>query len=280
MKIVAGSSSPMLAGNIAKIMNAEMADISIKRFPDGECYVKFNEKVRHAIVVQNTYPDKNLVELFLIQDALKRMGAEVDVVIPYYGYGRQDKMFEEGEAVSAAKMAKLIEMDADRVILINPHKEYILNFFTIKSSICDGVPAIAEYFKGMVDAIIAPDKGALYMAEKAASIMGCDYDHFEKTRISGSEVRMEVKNMDVEGKKILILDDIISTGGTMAKAVELLKKQGGSKIYAACIHGLFIGNADERILKAGCDELITTDTIESSYSRVSVAKEVVKALEL
>ena len=279
MKIVAGSSSPMLAKNIARLMNAEMADVSIKRFPDGECYVKFNEKVEHAVVVQNTYPDENLVELFLIQDALRRMNAKVDVIIPYYGYGRQDKIFEEGEAISAAKMAKLIEMDADRVILINPHKEHILNFFDIKARICNGIPAIAEYFKEKVDAIIAPDKGAFHMAEKASSIIGCDYDYFEKTRISGSEVRMEVKNMDVEGKRVLILDDIISTGGTMAKAVELLKKQGGKRIYAACIHGLFIGNADERIMAAGCDEIVATDTIESSYSKVSVAGEVIKVLK-
>ena len=214
MKIVAGSSSPMLAKNIARLMNMELADVSIKRFPDGECYVKFNEKIEHAVVVQNTYPDENLVELFIIQDALKRMNAKVDIVIPYYGYGRQDKVFEEGEAISAEKMAKLIEMDANHVILI-----------------------------------------------------------------SGSEVRMEVKNMDVEGKRILILDDIISTGGTMAKAVELLKKRGASKIYAACVHGLFIGNADERIIQAGCDGLVATDTIESSYSMVSVAEEVVKLLK-
>jgi len=279
MKIVAGSSSPMLAKNIARLMNMELADVSIKRFPDGECYVKFNEKIEHAVVVQNTYPDENLVELFIIQDALKRMNAKVDIVIPYYGYGRQDKVFEEGEAISAEKMAKLIEMDANHVILINPHKEHILKFFDIEAEICDGVPAIAEYFKEKVDAVIAPDKGALHMAEKASSIIGCDYDHFEKTRISGSEVRMEVKNMDVEGKRILILDDIISTGGTMAKAVELLKKQGASKIYAACVHGLFIGNADERIIQAGCDGLVATDTIESSYSMVSVAEEVVKLLK-
>ena len=279
MKIVAGSSSPMLARNIARVVNAEMADVSIKRFPDGECYVRFNEKVEHAIVVQNTYPDENLVELFLLQDALKRMNAQVDVVIPYYGYGRQDKIFEEGEAVSAAKMAKLIEMDADSIILINPHKRHILNFFNVKAEICDGVPAIAEYFKGKVDAVVAPDKGAVHMAEEAASVIGCGYDYFEKTRISGSEVRMEIKSMEVENKRILILDDIISTGGTMAKAVELLKKQGAEKIYAACIHGLFIGNADERIIEAGCDELIASDTIESAYSKISVAEEVASLLE-
>lgn len=116
------------------------------------------------------------------------------------------------------------------------------------------------------------------MAKKAAGIIKCDYNHFEKTRISGSEVKMEIKDMDVKGKNLLVLDDIISTGGTMAKAVEILKQQGAGEIYAACIHGLFIKNADERIMHAGCSQIVSTDTIESPYSHASVAKEVAKLL--
>lgn len=279
MKIVAGSSSRMLAKNLAEEMNVELADVSTKRFPDGEFYIRVNEEFEHAIIVQNTYPDENIVELFLLQDAIKRITDRIDLVIPYYGYGRQDKIFEKGEAVSAEKMAKLIEQDADRVIMINPHKEHIINFFSIEAKICDGVPSIAEYFKGMVDAVIAPDKGALEMAKRASEIIGCKYNYFEKTRISSNEVKMEIKDMDVEGKNLLIIDDIISTGGTMVKAIELLKKQKANEIYVSCIHGLFIGNADERILKAGCKEIVTTDTIETEYSKVSVAKRVADLLK-
>ncbi|KAA0000907.1 MAG: ribose-phosphate diphosphokinase [Thermoplasmata archaeon] len=279
MKIIAGSSSPMLAKNLSKELKVGIADISIKRFPDGECYVKLNDKTNHAIIIQSTYPDENIIELFLLQDAVSRIASRIDVIIPYYGYGRQDKIFEDGEAISAEKMARLIEQDANSVIIVNPHKEHILNFFSIEAKICDGVPAIAEHFKGKVDAVIAPDKGALEMAKKAASIIGCDYNHFEKTRISSSEVTMEVKDMDVKGKKLLIIDDIISTGGTMAKAVEILRSQQAGEIYVACIHGLFIGNADERILKAGCKEIVATDTFETSYSKVSVAGEIAKLLK-
>jgi ribose-phosphate pyrophosphokinase len=277
-KIIAGSSSPMLAKNLAKELGIEIADVSIKRFPDGECYVKLNEEIEYAIIVQNTYPDENIVELFLLQDAARRVADRIDVIIPYYGYGRQDKIFEEGEAISAEKMAKLIQQDADKVILINPHKEHIINFFDIEAKACDAVPAVAEYFKGRVDAVIAPDKGALYMAKKAAEIIGCAYNYFEKTRISSNEVKMEIKDMEVEGKNLLILDDIISTGGTMRKAIEMLREQKATNIYAACIHGLFIGNADERILQAGCKELVATDTIETAYSKVSVAREIAKLL--
>ncbi|RLF51806.1 MAG: ribose-phosphate diphosphokinase [Thermoplasmata archaeon] len=277
-KIVAGSSSPMLAKNLANELNIEIADVSIKRFPDGECYVKINEEIKHAIIVQSTYPDENIIELFLLQDALKRMAERIDVVIPYYGYGRQDKIFENGEAISAEKMAKLIQQDADSVILVNPHKEHIIKFFDIEARICDATPTLAEYFDGKIDAVIAPDKGALEMAKKAGEKIGCKYNHFEKKRISSNEVVMEVKDMELTGKKVLIIDDIISTGGTMVKAIEMLRNQGVNEIYVACIHGLFIGNADERILKAGCKEIVATDTIETAYSKVSVAKEIAKYL--
>lgn len=279
MKIVAGSSSQSLAKNLSSEMDIPIADATIKRFPDGECYVRINEKIREAIIVQNTYPDSNIIELFLLQDAAVKMGAEkIIVVVPYYGYGRQDKTFEEGEAVSSEKIAHLIEQDADSIILVNPHKPHIANFFGAGAGICDGMPPLAEYFEGRIDAVIAPDKGALEMAKKAAGIIKCDYDYFEKTRISGSEVKMEIKEMDAKGKNLLIMDDIVSTGGTMAKAVEMLNRQGAERIYAACIHGLFIKNADKRIMNAGCSELASTDTIESIYSRASVAKEVAKLL--
>ncbi|MEA2053975.1 MAG: ribose-phosphate diphosphokinase [Candidatus Thermoplasmatota archaeon] len=276
-KIIAGSSSPGLAKNLSDEINVPVADVTTKRFPDGECYARINENIDEAIIVQNTYPDSNIIELFLLQDAARKTGAEkISLVIPYYGYGRQDKTFEGGEAVSAEKMARLLEQDADTVILITPHKEHITNFFSIDARNCDGMPALAEYFKGKVDTVIAPDKGALSMAKNASEIIGCDYNHFEKTRISSNDVRMEIKDMDVKGKKLLILDDIISTGGTMAKAVEILKQQEVKEVYAACIHGLFVKNADERIMRAGCDRLIATDTIESRYSKASVAKEVAK----
>ena len=137
---------------------------------------------------------------------------------------------------------------------------------------------MASYFHNRVDAVVAPDKGALQMAQNAASILKCKSDYFEKTRISADEVRMRVKNMDVAGKRLLIVDDIISTGGTMCKAVEILKNQDATDIYVACIHGLFVKDADKKIFQAGAKELIATDTIETSYSKVTLAKDVAKLL--
>jgi len=278
-KIIAGSSSPTLAKNLSLEMDAPIAEITIKRFPDGECYVRIHEKMDEAVIVSNTYPNENIIELFLLQDAARKMGAEkISVVIPYYGYGRQDKVFEEGEAVSAEKIAKLIEQDADKIITVDPHKEYITKFFTIPAHICSAVEEIANYFINKVDTVLAPDKGAIERAQKAAKIIGCPFDYLEKKRLSGEEVEMKAKEMDVAGKNILIIDDIISTGGTMAEAIKNLKKQDAKKVFISCSHGLFIGNAIERIRKAGCDEIVSTDTVESIYSKISVARPIAKLL--
>ncbi len=272
-KIIAGSSSSMLAKNLSAELNAPIANVTIKRFPDRECYVRLHEKMDEAILIGNTYPDENIIELLLLQDAARKAGAEkINVVIPYYGYGRQDKIFEEGEAVSAEKIARLIEQDADMVVTVDPHKEYIMKFFTIPAHICSAVEEIARHFMNKVDTVLAPDRGALERAREAAKIIGCPYDYLEKKRLSGEEVEMKAKEMDVAGMDVLIIDDIISTGGTMAEAIKNLKKQKAKHVFISCSHGLFAGNAVERIKKAGCDEIVSTDTLESMYSKISVAK--------
>lgn len=277
-RVVAGSSSQRLANELSHKLGVKTADITIKRFPDGECYVKLNEACDHVIIVGNTYPDESIIELLLLQDAARRKAKTVEMVIPYFGYGRQDKIFQDGEAISAEKIARLVAQDADRVVIVNPHKEHILHFFTKDAQLCDGMPALARHFKNIVDDVIAPDKGALSMAQKASEIIGCSYDYFEKTRISGSEVKMEIKHMGIEGRRVLIIDDIISTGGTMVKAIEILREQHAKEVYAGCIHGLFAKGAAGKIMKSGCTELVVTDTIETAYSTVSVAEEVVKFL--
>lgn len=262
----------MLADHLSAVLNVPRAKTVIKRFPDGECYVRVCEQVDDALLIGNTYPDERIIELLLLQDATRKMGAEnITVIIPYYGYGRQDKVFEKGEAVSAEKIARLIEQDADMALTVDPHKEYITGFFSVPIHICSAVGEIARYFKGRVDSVLAPDKGALERAQHAAKLIGCPYDYLEKTRLSGEEVEMKAKDMDVAGLKVLIIDDIISTGGTMAAAIKNLKKEHAKKVFVSCSHGLFTGNAIERMKNAGCDEIVATDTIESPYSAISVA---------
>ena len=117
--------------------------------------------------------------------------------------------------------------------------------------------------------LLAPDKGALAHTREAAVLIGCESDYLEKTRIDGDTVEMKPKNLHVKGKNVAIIDDIISTGGTMAKAIQELKKQEADKVYAACTHGLFIGTAVEKLQKVGCDEIIASDTIQNKFSKIS-----------
>jgi ribose-phosphate pyrophosphokinase len=219
--------------------------------------------------------------LFLLQNAAEEAGAKkITVVIPYYGYARQDTLFQAGEAISAKAIAGLISLNADRVITVDPHKEHILDFFSTSAESCTAVPEIAIYLKQKnLDLILAPDKGALNRAKQASNIIGCDFDYMEKTRIDGTTVEIKPKNLEVQNKNVGIIDDIISTGGTMAKSIKELKKQGAKKVYVSCTHGLFAGDAIKKLSSSGCDEIIATDTIYSNYSTVKVAPSIASLIK-
>ncbi len=282
MKIIAGTASKKIAQDLSKKTRKPLADTKIKRFPDGEVYVRILEDIsdEHVVVVQTTYPDPNIIELFLLLDACKEANAKkITTVIPYFGYARQDQKFNEGEPISARAIAKLISVNSNKVITVDPHKEYILDFFETKAYSCSAVSNIADYLKQKnVDMLLAPDKGALERVEKAASIINCDFDFMEKKRLDGETVEIKPKNLNAEGKNVAIIDDIISTGGTMAKSIQQLKKNNAKKVFAACTHGLFAGDAIKKLEKSGCDEIISTDTIENDFSKVCAASSIVNLL--
>lgn len=275
MYILGGTSAKHVAGKLATQLQQPLLQTTFKRFPDEEFYVRLLEDVagQDVVIVQTAYPDPKIVELLLIQDAVHDAGARrIIVVLPYFGYSRQDKKFEDGEAISAKAIAHHISMHADCVITVDPHKEHILKFFTIPAYSCSAVGSIAQYLKEkQVDFILAPDKGARTRAQEAASVIHCDYDYLEKTRIDGTTVKITPKKLDARGKNVAIIDDIISTGGTMANSIAELKKQGAKSVSIACTHGLFVGQAKEKLLSANCDEIISTDSIETEFSKVSVA---------
>jgi len=280
MCIIGGTASKTIAEDLAKELKVSLVKTISKRFPDNEFYVRIMDDVRKkdVIIVQTTYPDPNLVELFLLQNAAEESGAKtITVVIPYYSYARQDTKFQDGEPLSAKAIANLISLTADKVITVDPHKEHILDFFSTSAQSCTAIPEIAKYLKNKkIDMILAPDKGALKRAKQASQIINCEFDHMEKTRIDGTTVEIKPKNLDVQNKNVAIIDDIISTGGTMAKSIKELKKQGAKKVYVSCTHGLFAGEAIKKLSTAGCDEIISTDTIKSRFSKVKIAPAIAK----
>ena len=280
--VVSGTASKNVAENLAEELNAPIVNTISKRFPDDELYIRILDDLsgKDVIIVQTTYPDQNIIELFLLQNAVQEAKAKtITIVIPYFGYGRQDTKFQEGEAISAKAIAKLISLNADEIITVDPHKEHILKFFSKPAYSCTAVPAIASYLKTKnIDMILAPDKGAIERAKKAATVIKCKYDYMEKTRINGTTVEIKPKNLDAADKNIAIIDDIISTGGTMAESIKKLKKQNAKKIYVACTHGLFAGDAIKKLNSAGADEIISTDTIQSDFSKVKIAPTIAKLI--
>jgi len=283
MFIIGGTASKTVAEDIAKILNKPLVNTISKRFPDKELYVRILDDIKgeSVVLVQTTYPDQNLIELFLLQNAAEEAGAKkITVVIPYFGYARQDTKFKDGEAISAKAIAELISLNADNVITVDPHKEHILDFFSTSAHSTSAVPEIANYLKQKkIDMILAPDKGALMRAKTASNIIKCEFDYMEKTRIDGETVEIKPKNLQAQNKNVAIIDDIISTGGTMAKSIKELKIQGAKKVYATCTHGLFAGDAVKKLASAGCDEIISTDTIISNFSKVKIAYSISKLLK-
>jgi ribose-phosphate pyrophosphokinase len=247
MYIIGGTASKNVAEEISKELRAPLANAISKRFPDDELYVRILDDIsgEDVIIVQTTYPDPNIIELFLLQNAAKEAGAKkITVIIPYLGYARQDTKFKEGEPISAKAIAHLVSLQADKIITVDPHKEHILDFFTVPAFSCSAVPELAKYLKKKhVDLVLAPDKGAKKRVQQAASIIGCEYDYMEKTRIDGTTIKIKPKNLDAQNKNVAIIDDIISTGGTMAKSIQELKKHGANNIFVVCTHGLFVGEA-------------------------------------
>jgi ribose-phosphate pyrophosphokinase len=282
MIVVGGSSSRKLADDLAKELGTGLLQATSKRFPDGECYVRLEteEIDKEAVIVQNSHPDDMLVELLLLQDAAVRLGAErITNVIPYFGYARQDKLFNRGEAVSAQVMVEHIEMRAKKVITVDIHSAETLDWFKKAKGVdVHATSCIGSFFSNAgIDLVLAPDEGAAERAEGVAKILRSDWDHFVKTRLSGTEVRMAPKRLDVKGRSVLIVDDIISTGGTIEAATRQLRSFGARRVVAVCTHGLFTMGSLERLKKC-CDRVLSTNTLENEVSEISVAPAIAEAI--
>jgi len=284
MKVVAGSASLGLGKELATVLKAPIVDVAFEKhaggFPDGERYVRLLGDVdgAHAVLVQSTHPAEKIVELFLLQDAIAEAGAKrITLVIPYFGYGRQDKRFEAGEPVSVRALAKRLQPNADAVCTVSVHNPESLSYFDIPAKDVSGMPAIARYLKDReVDLVLAPDDNAQRFAREVGEALAVDWDFLEKKRIDSYTVETKPKRLDAKGRNVVIVDDVISTGGTIATAAKMLREQGAKRVVAACVHGVFAKDALSRL--QACDEVVATDTLLSPATKVSVAPEIAAAL--
>ncbi|MFW5903882.1 MAG: ribose-phosphate diphosphokinase [Candidatus Saliniplasma sp.] len=272
--LIKGPGSPKLSERLIERNDLEFIEVRSKVFPDGEIYVNLSGSVEgeDCYLVQTTYPNRRLLELFFIQDALFGNGAKsVNVIVPYFSYARQDQMFQKGEAISSRAIAERIQIQASSFYSVDLHSKKIIDFFDI-----DAVNHTAMGLLGVhselyePDLLISPDEGGINRIKKAAEEIDTDWDYLEKKRLDGETVEIKPKNINVEGKKVVILDDIISTGGTMREAAKQLLEQGAEQVHAGCTHGLFVDNAYKKLDEI-CDSVFCTDTIEAVGCEVTVA---------
>lgn len=288
MKIILGPASTQLGQKIAEMLKAEAVNVAFKTFPDGENYVRLEGRVQdeEVAIVQTTSPpqDTRLVQLALMADAAKRNGAgKVAAVVPYLAYARQDTMFLHGEAISAQAVARMLSAaGVERLLTVNVHQEKVLAHFPFPAKSVSAVPLLAEYFikRGLKKAFaLSPDKGAIYIAEEAQKVLGGECGYLEKNRDRHTgQVTIRRKTFDIRGHPVIIFDDIISSGGTIVSAANILKELKPQRICVACVHPLLIGEAEQNILNAGVDEIIGTDSVPSSVSKVSLAPILSRAL--
>ncbi|MFX1395744.1 MAG: ribose-phosphate diphosphokinase [Promethearchaeota archaeon] len=300
--LVVGPASQSLGVRIGNELNLGFENIvntETKAFADGENYLRLNiedESIiqnKEVIIVQSTGPsasgnqNSRLFELFMMIAAIKRMGAaKIVVVIPYLAYARQDKIFRPGESEFAKVILKMINfMEIDELYVVDVHAPEVLKELIVNKVVnIDSMKVLADHIKslGAKDVVVvSPDKGAVERSKAFAKHFGDDVlvDVFEKKRdMKTGEIEMEGK-LSLKGKDVVISDDIIATGGTMAKAIQLSKKSGANKVFTVATHALLLENARFKILNAGADEIIGTDSIDNETSKVSLAKAIADYLK-
>ncbi len=270
LKVFSGTANRPLAEAIAKHLGKTLGDAPITRFPDGELFIKINEDVRgqDIFVIQPTcHPhNDNLMELLLFIDAAHRASAErITAVIPYYGYARQDRKDEGRVPISAKLVANMLEAaGADRVLTVHLHAYQIQGFFDIPVDHLLPEPVFTEYYQGLhlPDlTVVSPDVGNVKTARVYAERLGGGLAIVDKERLSGSDVRTGALIGTVDGRNVLMIDDMITSGGTITKAAKLLKEHGARDIYVAATHPVFCGDAVERLRASPIKTITVTDTI-------------------
>lgn len=274
--VFSGNAHPKLAKDICKYLDVSLGDALVGRFSEGEVSVKINENVRgkDVFIIQPTCPpvNDNLMELLILIDALRRASSQrITAVIPYFGYARQDRKDQPRVPITAKLVANLItKAGANRVLTMDLHAGQIQGFFDIPMDHLFAVNIFVEYFKKLKlnNLVIAtPDVGGIKMARAYAKRLSAQLAIVDKRRISPDQA--EVMNVlgEVKNAQVVIVDDLIATGGSVIEATEALRKHGAKEVYVAITHGVLSGNALELIDKSPLKQLLITDTIPLSNSK-------------
>jgi len=285
--VIGGPSSEQLAKRIAFNLKSKFVGCELRVFPDGESKITLMDKPRgKSIVVQSIYPpvDSNLLRGLAIVSQARACSSQVYAVIPYMGYARQDRQFLPGEIVTMSLVAKMFKAaGATKIIVVDIHSITALKHLQIPAKNVSAVEELVKYFKKLDlnnPLVVSPDMGGIERAGNFANLLGVDFIALEKHRDRKTgNVVIKTRGLDgVKGRDMIIVDDMISTGGSIVKAAEFLKKQKSGKIYACCTHALLIGDAEKKIIKAGVRKIVSANTIPGKTSIVDVSPIIVKAI--
>ncbi len=286
--VIGGKSSEALAQKLATKLKAKYLKFELRIFPDGESKITLTgtPKKGKIVVVQSTYPpvDSNLIQALSLVSKARKYSSQVYAVIPYLGYARQDKEFLPGEAVTMSLVANMLKAaGATKIIVVDIHSKMALNHFNIPAKNVSAISELVKYFKKLKlkdPLVVSPDLGGITRARDFAKLLGTKFIALKKyrDRKTGKVEIRSANQKQVRGRDLILVDDMISTGGSIVKAAEFLKKQKCRNIYAACTHALLIGDAEKRIRKAGVSKIVSTNTIPGKTGVVDVSPVVSKAI--
>ena len=287
MSVIAGKSSEELAKKLSRKIKANLVRSEVRIFDDGESKITLNGEIskERAIVVQSIYPpvDTNLIQALSLISKAKETSSEVIAVIPYMGYARQDREFLPGEIITMKVLGKLFKgAGASKIISVDIHSMVGFKHFAIKTKNVSAIPELVQYIKKLSlknPLVVSPDQGGKERAKEFAKELGSEYIALEKTRDRKTgKVQIKTKNIDVANRDLVLVDDMISTGGSIVKATQFLKKQKCKRVYVACTHALLMNDAEKRIKKAGVTKIFSANTIPGKTSIVDISNAIAKAI--
>ena len=286
--VIGGGASKDLARRLARRLRAVYIETETKIFPDGESKITLQKIPKKSVilVVQSTYPpvDTNMLQALSIISQVRKISSRTYAIIPYMGYARQDKQFLSREVITMSVVAKMLQSaGAKKVIVVDIHSNTALNHFNIPTENISAIPELAKYFKKLNlknPLVVSPDAGGSSRSKKFASLLKSDFIVLKKHRDRKTgRVSIQTTKANVQGKDLIIVDDMISTGGSVIKAAQFLKKQKCKRVFVACTHGLLVGDAEKKIRKAGVSRIISTNTIPGNTSKVDVSGILAKSVQ-
>ena len=285
--VIGGNSSQGLARRIAKKLKAGYVNTSTRTFPDGESKITIKKipKKKIIVVVQSTFPpvDSNLLHLLSIISQARKYSSKIYAVIPYLGYARQDREFLDGEVVTVSVIGKMLKsVGTKKVIVVDIHSKLALKQLGISSENVSVVSNLANYIKKLKlkdPLVVSPDQGGKERADEFADALKIDFIALKKHRDRKTgKINIITTKASVKDRDLVLVDDMISTGGSIIKATQFLKKQKCRRIYVACTHGLFVNGAEKKIKQAGVTQIISTNTIPTNSSKVDVSRMLAESL--